>query len=389
MTWLLLALGLFWVVVAVHDLRAVARLPGLPPLPPDARPLTVTCVLAVRDDGAEVDGSVRRLLAQQHVELRVVAVDDRSSDATGTVLAALAREDDRLMVRTVRELPPSWLGKSHALHVGAAAVASEWILFTDGDAWLAPDCLARAIAAAERSGADHVCLLPSHRNTTLLGRSCLLACHLLVQGRLRAVNGARQRSFVGTGAFNLVRTQAYRACGGHWPLRLEVVDDVHLGCLLFAAGFRSRVWFAPRDLTVDWGGTPRALLRVLTKNMFALLRFRTVPAAVLLLGSTALLLATLSGPWLARVPGTFALAAYGASILPASVLARRFGWPVAAALLLPCCRLWLPVCLGYSMLVTLRQRGVRWRGTFYPLSLLRRGRFRPAPAAPVRDRAGS
>src|SRR5678815_1037946 len=132
---------------------------------------------------------------------------------------------------------------------------------------------------------------------------CIRDSQLTVLRRVAAVNGNRQRSFVGTGAFNLVRTDAYRAVGGHVPLRLEVVDDVCLGWLLFRAGFRSRVWFAPEALAIDWGGTPRQLVRVTTKNMFAVLRYRTPLALLAIALTTALLVVTFAAPWFAGAIG--------------------------------------------------------------------------------------
>lgn len=376
MTWWLLALAVLWLAVAAHDLVAVRGLPNLPPLPPDQPPQDVTVVMAVRDDVAHVEESVRRLLAQQHVQLRLVVVDDRSEDGTGEVLARLAATEPRLTVVTVRELPPGWLGKSHALYVGTAAVASRWLLFTDGDAQLGPDTLARAIAAAERTNSQHVSLLPTHRDTTLLGRAGLLAFQLTVQRRVAAINGEQQRSFVGTGAFNLVRTDAYRAVGGHLPLRLEVVDDVWLGFLLFRAGFRTRVWFAGDDFAIDWGGTPRSLVRVVEKNMFAVLRYRTSLALLAVGGGFGLLAATFLAPLYGGPLGWLPFGSYLATGTAGAVLARRLHWEVLAGWLAPFARVLLPLAMLNSVWVTLRQGGVRWRGTFYPLAMLRAGQVR-------------
>jgi len=376
MTWCFLALGVAWLLATLHDLIAIATLPELAALPADAPQREVTVVLAVRDDGPHVAEAVRHLLAQQRLDLHLIVVDDRSSDDTATILGGLAATDPRLTIVTVRDLPPDWLGKSHALHQGAANVTTPWLLFADGDARLSPDALARAIDAAERTGTDHVSLLPTHRNPSFLGQACLLGFQLIVQRRVRAVNATKQRSYVGTGAFNLVRTSAYRAIGGHLPLRLEVVDDVFLGYLLFRGGFRSRVWFAARDFEIDWGRTPGHLLHVVEKNMFAMLRFRTWLAALLLALTAIVLGATFAGPWLAGTAGWFALGAYLLTALPAIALARRMAWNPIAGLLVPIARLWLPIALINSTFVTLRQRGVRWRGTFYPLRQLRSGQVR-------------
>ena len=48
-------------------------------------------------------------------------------------------------------------------------------------------------------------------------------------------------SYVGVGAFNLVRRSAYVQCGGHTAIRLDVLDDVKLGKLIKHAGLKQDV----------------------------------------------------------------------------------------------------------------------------------------------------
>ena len=61
---------------------------------------------------------------------------------------------------------------------------------------------------------------------------------------------------------------------------------------------------------------------------------------------------------------------------PAWILARRLGWSWKAAALTPFIFPALLFALLNSVYVTLRNGGVRWRDTFYPLALLREGTVR-------------
>jgi len=374
MTPALIALTLLWAALALHDLVAVRRLPRLPDCPsdPDGGRPRVDALFAVRDDRDDALTVAASLLHQQGVAMRVTAVDDRSTDGTGAALAALAAREPRLRVRTVRELPEGWLGKPHALHVGAADVDAPWLLFVDGDTRLSADAVARAIAAAEAAGVDHVCLLPAHRDTTWLGRACLLAFHLTVLRRVAQANARRQRGYLGTGSFTLVRAAAYRAVGGHAALRFEVLEDVMLGGLLYRAGFRTRLWLADDAFSISWGRTPSDLVRVVRKNMFAVLRYRTGLAALAIAIAAALPLGSLLAPLWAGPVGWWPCAAYLATGVPGALLARRLGWQATAGLATPVTRLLLAYALFVSTATTLAQGGVVWRGTRYALADLRR-----------------
>ena len=100
--------------------------------------------------------------------MQIVAVDDRSTDQTGAVMEAMAQGREDAAGRsigfrscTLTELPPGWLGKTHAMSLAAQQATGEWLLFTDADVVFHPDALRRALAYAIWSNADHMVLLPT------------------------------------------------------------------------------------------------------------------------------------------------------------------------------------------------------------------------------------
>src|SRR5439155_26418553 len=98
------------------------------------------------------------------------------------------------------------------------------------------------------------------------------------------VNRDRPKSYLGIGAFNLVRAAAYRQCGGYEALRLTVVDDIKLGLLLRRAGKRTRGFLGVDDVECHWGTTVWSMVKLLEKNNFAALDFRL---GLALVGSVA------------------------------------------------------------------------------------------------------
>jgi glycosyltransferase involved in cell wall biosynthesis len=368
---------------SLWHLRWVRRLPSLEAFTPAAGfgPLPrgqIRCsvVFAARDEEARIEQTIRHLLAQRGVEAEFIVVDDRSTDRTNEILQRLAQQDARVHVKRVDVLPGGWLGKCHACHVGASMATGDWILFTDADCWLKPDVIARAVRLAERDGADHVTMSPG----TVLKSLGARAWHLLFLTSLlnwfSGVNRDRLKSYLGLGAFNLVRAAAYRQCGGYEALRLTVLDDVKLGLLLRRAGKRTRAFLGVDDVECHWGNTVGSMVKIMEKNFFAAVDFRLELAlggsAFMILVFVILLAGLLSG----TVSGLVAALSPLSLILPAAILARRIGWSWLCAAYVP---FMFPVFF-YAMLnstvLTLRQGGIRWRDTFYPLDELRAGNVR-------------
>ncbi len=372
---LFVLVGLAWLRVSVTVLRGSAALRDLEPFADagGSRP-RVTVVLAVRDGEHELGTTLDGLLGQRHVELRLVAVDDRSRDGTPALLAELAARDPRLVPLHVDSLPDGWLGKPHACWTGVrAAPDSEWLLFVDADSQLSPDAVARAIRAAEADGAAHFCLVPRLLDQTRAGRAVgLVFCLGLFERALDVARGSTRRS-MGVGAFTLVRRDAYLAAGGHEALRMEVLEDMALALRMRRAGHRSALRLTIDDFAGRWITDLPSVFTVLAKNYFALFRYRLALVLLACAALGSLWACALLGPLTDHWTGWFAFLGLASLGLPAAVIAKRYRVARALAFWTPLCIPLICAALLHSAFVTLRDGGVRWRDTFYPLARLRRG----------------
>ncbi|HEX3998621.1 MAG TPA: glycosyltransferase family 2 protein [Pirellulales bacterium] len=352
----------------------------LPPEPLPHEPLpTVSVIVAARDEGARIEQTLRWLLAQQNVALDLTVVDDRSTDATPQILDRLAAEFDRLHVLHIESLPDGWLGKCHALWRGAEHARGEWILLADADIHMAPDLVGRAIATARAERADHLCLWPAINCSGAATRGVMLAWSqcLALYAPAWQINRDRGHRAIGIGAFNLVRREAYRAIGGHEPLRLEVVEDAKLGLLLRRAGFRQRIYTGLADLEAEWALSLAGSVRAVEKNWFAALHYSIAKSALVILFVAALIGVSIAAPWLAPPPiGWIGLASLWAPAIPGVIQLRRARWPAWVLPLVPLGFLLFCWAGVHSTTKTLRQGGIRWRDTFYTLAELRRGMVR-------------
>ena len=339
----------------------------------------VSVIVPCRNEAAGVVAAVSSLLAQDYPDLEIVAVNDRSEDATGALLDGLALQDARLTVLHIRTLPEGWLGKIHAVHEGTRRATGEWLLFTDGDVVFAPDALQRSVAFATAHGLGHFVALPRFIADGFLERAFLATFALTLSAKLDPLKLSvpQSHAFVGVGAFGLVQREAYARIGGHERLACEVADDLKLGLLLRRHGVAQGCLDADGLVSVRWQNGLLATLRGLEKNAFAGCEWRgslAVLAVLLVLASTVLPYLPLVLP-LPLAPWTHPLAvlAAGLPLLAVGLSARRVsGGSGLEGLLAPLAALALAGVIAWSTVLTLARGGVLWRGTFYPLDLLRR-----------------
>jgi glycosyltransferase involved in cell wall biosynthesis len=120
-----------------------ARLPRLRAM---TAPL-LSVVLPTHNRPAFARQAIESALAQQGVDVEVIAVDDASSDDTPEQLASIG--DERLTV--IRHDTPR--GPAVARNAGIERARGTWVAFLDDDDFFAPSKLGAQVADAERRGA--------------------------------------------------------------------------------------------------------------------------------------------------------------------------------------------------------------------------------------------
>jgi glycosyltransferase involved in cell wall biosynthesis len=336
----------------------------------------VSVVVPARDEAERIEEALTSLAAQDYPALEVIAVDDRSTDGTCAIIDRVAAGKPCVRPLHITVLPEGWLGKCHAMQAGARMSEGELLLFTDGDVVFAPDTLRLAVRCFLGRKIDHLALMPGLVPGGYWedAAKTYFAMLFFVGVRIWAAGSTSKDAYVGIGAFNLVRRTAYEAIGGHDSLRLQVADDLMLGKRIKREGFRQEALIAYAHLRLRWQRGVGGFIRGLEKNGFAALGF-SLPFLLLV---TAFVFLFYAVPYLGvllfrdvRVVGYALSALLMHGIYGYFASFHRNGWRLAPAL--PCAALLYLFALWRSAIVTLRQGGVRWRGTFYPLDVLKRG----------------
>lgn len=369
---------LLWILLGIDLAIGVPAMPSLAKFAPlaDGRCPTVSVLFGARDEAEKLPAALQTFLSLDYPHYEVIAVDDRSADATGDILSSAASKDSYLHPVRIDFLPAGWLGKPHALQTAYEHSMGEWLVFTDADVHFAPDLLRRTIALAEIKGWDHVTLLGEPKMYTLGEKITMTFFGLALVGGTRpyAASNPRSSFYAGVGAFQLIRRSAYEKLGTHRRLAMEVIDDVKLGKLAKEAGVRSGVAKAGSAVSVHWHAGVVNLVRGTTKNFFASSGYRLWLSSLQVFGLLLMcVFPVIALPFVHGMPRTLALISI---VLPAIAeigVALEFRAPVIYAFTFPIGALVFVWMIARSTFVTLRQGGVIWRGTFYPLEELKRG----------------
>lgn len=374
-------------LVAWRNLRNMVWLRNQP-VPSESRLPKLSVVIPACNEGDTIGPALAAFKKVRYPDLELIVVNDRSTDSTGAVVDRASAADPRIKVVHVQTLPEGWLGKVHALHQGFALATGEWVLFTDADVHFAPDALAKAVGHALASNADHVTLLPELTDRSSVLQGCLIDAVALFFATVPAQQLMKKnsRSFMGAGAFNLVRSDMLRNVGGLQSLRMEVVDDIGLGLVLYEAGARTAFVIGLSEVSIEWYGSLRAFVRGLEKNTFATVGYNYGVATLVAILNLLTLRDLVLTPW--RFGGGWFGVAATAALLVAMVVAhipvtRAAGRKPWFALGLPLAFAVMPWIFARSAFLAWRRGGILWRGTLYPLAQLRKGRrFRiPVPRA--------
>jgi chlorobactene glucosyltransferase len=381
-----------WLLGAALTLLSLARQRFLKPAGPaedvGEAPLVSVLVPARNEEGRVPAECVRSILAQDYGNFEVVAVNDRSTDATGRILRSLASQDPRLRVLEGAETPEGWLGKPHALRQALADARGRWILSTDADIIFHRSALRTAVGYAQEHSADAVTLVPRFEAVSFWERVFIPVWDwgALIFFPVELVNHPRSPLAMGLGGFFLMRREALERVGGFAAVRADVLDDMRLAGVLKKSGARMRAEHAPGLVRTRMYTGLAELWESAAKNWFAILGFSipmtllmlawiifvaVLPAALAAVSFVVPVAVTGEGAWRQLFVPSFLSWAMSASLL--ALVNRRVGVPAVYALTTPLG--WLLSCavIVGSAYGVLSGRGLVWKGRkFYE-----RGGVRP------------
>lgn len=265
----------------------------------------VTVLIPARNEAETIAGTLAALM-RQGVGLKVIVVNDDSSDNTEEVVRDSKFPDLRLI--NAKPLPPGWTGKLWAQEQGLALVNTPLTLLLDADITLRPGMIQSLKQLHLNDNRQFISLMAVLRVETfwekLLMPSFVYFFKLLYPFSL--VNSPSSSAAAAAGGCIMVETHILRDIGGMASIQGAVIDDCSLAKTVKQAGHRiwlglshgvhsQRAYTALADI---WDMVARtaytqlsySILMLILCTMIMLLMFVwPVFAAVFLSGSAALI----------------------------------------------------------------------------------------------------
>jgi cellulose synthase/poly-beta-1,6-N-acetylglucosamine synthase-like glycosyltransferase len=244
-------------------------------------PTRVAAIVPARNEEVSIAACIIALVAQPEI-VEIIAVNDQSSDRTAEILHGLAKNISHLRVIDAPTPPAGWVGKNHAVSLGADQASSPWLLFTDADAVLLEGAIAKAIALATEKDAALISFSPEQELQTWYEKVLIPFVYLRLAQRFSfdEVNDIASKAAAANGQFLLIQRESYDAVGGHAAIHGAVLEDVALARRVKSAGFR--IWFASgfgivrvrmyRSFSAMWEGWKKNLFQLMggsTGSVFA------------------------------------------------------------------------------------------------------------------------
>jgi hopene-associated glycosyltransferase HpnB len=403
-----------WALCALDPYRGGRRIPLLAPQPTSAAAgpapeASVLCVVPARNEATVLAATLPSLLDQRSPALRIVLVDDGSSDGTAAIarrIGAASDASDRLRIVRPPATPAGWAGKVWALDRGLAAAEAwvreaettelessqerpanpDWVLFTDADIRHRPgtvaDLLRKAETGTDGGPYDLVSVMARLHAESFWERLLLPAFLFFFHGLypFGRISQPNARISAAAGGCVLLRRSALDRAGGPDAIRNATIDDVALARAIRAAG--GSLWLgldAGIESVRPYEGLA-PIWRMVARSAFVQIRRRWD----LLLLTVAALGALVVAPPVLALLGAFELLLGDAASLPAAAVTLAAGllaWtcqarvlqPWLAYLLVPRVYAWsLPAAGALYALMTIssawdhvRGRGARWKGRSY------------------------
>lgn len=198
----------------------------------------LTVLIPARNEAKEIERTLRSIEAQGE-NLRILVIDDQSSDGTGKIAEGLNIKG--LSVISGKKLEAGWAGKMWALEQGRKHLETPYVLLLDADIELENGILSALLAKLNQDGFDFVSLMASLKMKSfwekLLAPAYIHFFKLLYPFSL--ANSSLKFFAAAAGGCIITKAQVLEKIGGFSAIKGALIDDCSLAKVVKQNGYRT------------------------------------------------------------------------------------------------------------------------------------------------------
>ncbi|MDR3301016.1 MAG: glycosyltransferase family 2 protein [Spirochaetaceae bacterium] len=329
----------------------------------------VSVMVPARNEAANIEQCLERLLHQDYANYEVLVIDDNSSDCTYCILERIAAVDPRLQIFKGKPLNDDWYGKPFALQQLAEHAKGDIFLFTDADTIHSPTSVSWAVTNIEHTKADLISgfvgqILKNFGERITVPIIFLLTGFVIPLFLNRFVRSGYFSAAVGQ--YIVIKRDVFINTGGFEAIKKKTSEDIYMSRYIKECGYQTefldlsdqvfcRMYFG---FTAAVQGIGKNIYDFLGKNIF-LLFFIVLLSLLFFLMPFPLLIWSIvtQNPMLHFIIIINVLATLTWLVL---FIARRISW--YNALLWPFMYCSLAYMILWSGFRTISKRGFSWKG---------------------------
>lgn len=365
--WLVVPGCAIWSAILLLPWRPWSTQPSFDAQAPVAAPVLhdVTVLIPARNERDAIATTLRSL-ATQGQNLRIVLVDDQSTDGTAEIAQQLRLPG--LTILTGDALPPGWTGKLWAQEQGLRHVESRLVLQLDADIELLPGTIAGLREMLDSRNLGLVSLMARLSMDNPWERA-LMPAFVFFFRLLYPFNLSNSRSMLvaaAAGGCILIRADILRQMGGYGALNGALIDDCTLARAVKKLGHRTWIGLTLSAISHRPYRELGSVWEMVARTAFTQLRH----SALLLLFCTVIMLAAFVLPVVGlgqsgttQVVGVATLALMTMSYIPTL---RYYDTPLIWSLTLPLAGVLYLLMTWTSAWRHWAGAGARWKDRSYP-----------------------
>ncbi len=238
-------------------------------------PISVVAVVPARNEADVLAECVTSLLLQS-IPIRVVLVDDNSTDGTAEVArvaAQAAGAEDKLTIVAGAPLPQGWSGKLWAVHQGvmkANEFTPDYLLLTDADIRHSRENVAMLATLAQEGRFDLVSFMVSLHCQTFAEKALVPAFvfFFFMLYPPEWIRDARRKTAGAAGGCMFIGREALQKAGGVESIRNEIIDDCALARRVRQSGGKVWLGVAPETESIRPYGTFADIGAMISRSAF-------------------------------------------------------------------------------------------------------------------------